>query len=85
MCVQPFTQAQIKENIKVQVTGLREGNPPVTSGFPLQSTINAENVSIWWCHQELNAWYPSITSHSKNYLFKAMAFWCYPRVKSYTE
>ena len=24
------------------------GNPPVTGGFPSQSTNNAENVSIWW-------------------------------------
>ena len=30
-------KAQIKENIKTRITGLCEGNPPVTSGFPSQS------------------------------------------------
>ena len=47
---QPFFQAQIKENIKVCVTGLCEGNSPVTGEFPSQRASNAENVSIWWCH-----------------------------------
>ena len=31
-------------------TGLCEGNPPVTSGFPSQRVSDAENVSIWWRH-----------------------------------
>ena len=29
---------------------LREGNPPVTGGFPSQRASNAENVSIRWRH-----------------------------------
>ena len=33
---------------KLRVTGLCEGNPPVTGGFPSQTASNAENVSIWW-------------------------------------
>ena len=37
---------------KLRVTGLCEGNPPVTSGFPSQRASNAENVSIWWPHRE---------------------------------
>ena len=32
------------------VTGLCEGNSPVTSEFPAQMASNAENVSIWWHH-----------------------------------
>ena len=43
---QPFVPAQIKENIRV--TGLCEGNPPVTGGFPSQRASNAKNVPIWW-------------------------------------
>ena len=35
-------QAQIKENIKIRVTGLCEGNPPLTGGFPPQRASNAE-------------------------------------------
>ena len=35
---------------KLRVTGLCEGNSPVTSEFPAQRTSNAENVSIWWRH-----------------------------------
>ena len=31
---------------KLRVTGLCEGNPPVTGGL----ASNAENVSIWWRH-----------------------------------
>ena len=33
-------QAQLKENIKLRVTGLCEGNSPVTAS-------NADHVSIW--------------------------------------
>ena len=39
-----------KKTSKLRVTGLCEGNPPVTSGFPSQRTSNAEIVSIWLCH-----------------------------------
>ena len=43
-------QTQIKENIKLRVTGLCEGNSPITGEFPAQKASNAENVSIWWRH-----------------------------------
>ena len=39
-----------KKTSKLRVTGLCEGNPPVTDGFPSQRTSNEENVSIWWRH-----------------------------------
>ena len=41
-----------KKTLKLRVTGLCEGNPPVTGGFPSQRASNAENVSIWWCHHD---------------------------------
>ena len=41
-----------KKTSKLRVTGLCEGNPPVTGGFPSQRASNAENVSIWWRHHE---------------------------------
>ena len=42
-----------KKTSKLRVTGLCEGNSPVTGEFPAQMTRNAENVSIWWRHHDL--------------------------------
>ena len=39
-----------KKTSKLRVTGLCEGNSPVTGEFPSQMASNAENVSIWWRH-----------------------------------
>ena len=41
---------------KPRVTGLCVGNSPVTCEFPAHMASNAENVSIWWCH---NRWLDS--------------------------
>ena len=35
-----------------RVTGLCEGNSPVTGEFPAQRASNAENISIWWRHHD---------------------------------
>ena len=35
---------------KLRVTGLCEGNSPMTGEFPAQRVSNAEKVSIWWRH-----------------------------------
>ena len=46
-----------KKTSKLCVTGLCEGNSPMTVEFPTQRASNAENVSIW-CHHisvEINA------------------------------
>ena len=43
-----------KKTSKLHVTGLCEGNSPVTSEFPAQRTSNAEKISIWWCHHAAN-------------------------------
>ena len=39
-----------KKTSKLRVTGLCEGNSPVTGEFPAQRASNAENDSIWWRH-----------------------------------
>ena len=39
-----------KKTSKLRVTGLCEGNSPVTGEFPAQRPGYAENVSIWWRH-----------------------------------
>ena len=35
---------------KFRVTGLCEGNSPVTGEFPAQMASDADNVVIWWRH-----------------------------------
>ena len=49
---QPFIQAQIKTS-KLRVTGLCEGNSPVTGEFPAQKDSNAKKISIRWRHHNL--------------------------------
>ena len=40
-----------KKTSKLRVTGLCEGNWPITGEFPAQRAIDAKNVSIWWSHR----------------------------------
>ena len=44
---------------KLRVTGLCEGNLPVTGDFPEQRASNEENVFTWWRHHEntLQIWF----------------------------
>ena len=58
-----------KKTSKIRVTGLCEGNSPVTGEFPVQKTSNAENASIWRRHHAMRAclvkastWAPSMTN-----------------------
>ena len=44
-----------KKTPKLRVTGLCEGNSPVTGEFPGQRVSNEENDSIWWRHHDLAA------------------------------
>ena len=44
-----------KKTSKLRVTGLCEGNSPVTGEFPAQMTSNSENVPIWWRHHAFSA------------------------------
>ena len=39
-----------KKTSKLRVTGLCDGNSPVTGEFPAQRASKAEHVSIWWRH-----------------------------------
>ena len=43
-------RSRSKKTSKLRVTGLCEGNPSVTGGFPSQMHSNAENCSIRWHH-----------------------------------
>ena len=42
-----------KKTSKLRVTGICEGNSPMTGEFPAQRASNAENVNIWWRHHVL--------------------------------
>ena len=44
-----------KKTSKLRVTGLCAGKSPGTGEFPAQMASNAENVSIWWRHHDLNS------------------------------
>ena len=41
-----------KKTLELRVTGLCEGNSPVTGEFPAKRASDAENVSIWWGHHD---------------------------------
>ena len=42
-----------KKTSKLRVTGLCEGNSPLTGEFPAQMASNAEFFSIWWRHNDV--------------------------------
>ena len=48
-----YSRRRSKKTPKLRVTGLCEGNSPVTGEFPGQRASNAESVSIWWRHHVL--------------------------------
>ena len=41
-----------KKTSKLRVTGLCEGDSPLTGEFLAQRASNAENLSIWWRHHD---------------------------------
>ena len=47
-----YSKRWSKKTSKLRVTGLCEGNSPVSGEFPAQMASNAENVSIWWRHHD---------------------------------
>ena len=53
VCTSVCLGAGQRKKSKLRVTGLCEGNSPVTGEFPAQKASNAENVFIWWRHHEI--------------------------------
>ena len=51
-----YSRGRSKKTSKLRVTGLCEGNSPVTGELSAQRASNAENVSIWWRHHVLIPW-----------------------------
>ena len=48
-----YSRRRSKKTPNLHVTGLCEGNSPVTGEFPVQKASNAQNVSVWWRHHDL--------------------------------
>ena len=61
-----------KTTLKLIVTGLCEGNPPVPSRFSSQRANNAENFSIWWCHHDYT--YSFLSTFTGSYLRTFLSF-----------
>ena len=57
-----------KKTSKARVTGLCEGNSPVTGEFPAQKASNAENVSIWWRRHDVSHLFWIMSSVVKFYV-----------------
>ena len=43
-----------KKTSRLRITGRCARNSPVTGEFPAQRSSNAENVSIWWRHHDMD-------------------------------
>ena len=67
---------------KLRITGLCEGNSPVTGEFPAQRVSNVENVSIWWRHHVLSPPCPVSTANTIQAMPSPQAV-C-PRVRAVT-
>ena len=65
-----------KKTSKLRVTGLCEGNSPVTNEFPVQRSSNAENVSIWWQHHGLWVFWPCHKGHALYFQHIAITHRC---------
>ena len=50
VCSTVYSGADQKKTSKLPITGLCEGNSPVTGEFPSQRSSNTEHASIWWRH-----------------------------------
>ena len=71
-----------KKTSKLRVTGFGAGNSPVTDEFSAQRASNAENVSIWWRHHDVQRQiydrsvffvkYVTHVPYNRNYVF---GFW----------
>ena len=57
-----------KKTSKLRVTGLCEGNSPVTGEFLAQRPSNVENVSIWWRDHYVTFCYFDICRHKAELL-----------------
>ena len=73
-CLLNHLFSRSKKISKLRVTGLCEGNPPMTGGFPSQKTSTAENVSIWWRHHDTLV---NLSYNGQSFAYATRKFiWC---------
>ena len=69
---QPFTQAQIKENVKLCVTGLCVGNSPVTGEFPHKYPVKRK--TFWWRHHDGLGMQHTLWTNVPTYIYSAESY-----------
>ena len=60
-----FFGCRSKKTSKLHITGLCEGNLPLTGEFPAQRASNAENASIWCRHHVKTRYHISMMAYCK--------------------
>ena len=76
-----------KKTSKLCVTGVCEGNSPVTGEFPAQRVSDAGSVSIWWRHHvfDVSPWCRlMLVSHSPVRAHRTIKLSCSQMQTSYT-
>ena len=79
-----YSRRWSKKTSKLRVTGLCEGNSPVTGEFFARRASNAKNVSIWWRHHGMlniiALWWWFCPCCVRGAMWFHTAFWClYPQ------
>ena len=69
-----LSRSKSQKTSKLRVTGLFEGDSPVTGEFPTRRTCNTENVSIWWRHHALHSDFSIHLSHFSKALSSNTAY-----------
>ena len=69
-----------KKTPKLRVTGLCEGNSPVTGEFPSQRASNADKVSIWYVTTSCTVWCWAMSRHwndhnNAKFLWSLCGYW----------
>ena len=88
MFINRLFRRRSKKTSKFRVTGLCEGNSPVTGEFPAQRANNVEIISIWWRYHEPFEGHisfgrvPEGFTDDKSTLVHVMV-WCHPTPRHY--
>ena len=63
-----YSGADQRKHQSLRVTDLCGDNSPVTGECPAQMASNAENVSIWWRHHDIDGFVQDCSNSSANSL-----------------
>ena len=77
VCSAVCSGAHQRKTSKLRLTGLCEGGPSVTGGFPSQMASNAESISVWarlHVHQMSNPWCAEFALKKHNTYMQSWSF-----------